>query len=202
MGYVWFNRKVPGQMNEVKLYHLFFALKQSRENPDYKQYSQPGEWVCGYLLPPFQRPSVWTVEDNIRFIDSARQCVELGNFTINQTFNKIGAQSYMDGDRQIYIGDNWLLDGQQRLRALQGFFDSEFPVHGMFWKDLPSNDQNGFLNTVRFPYLETQFFDEESAAEYYDLHNFSGVRHAEEHRARPMVSGLAHSQKLSEQNNR
>ncbi len=185
--YVWFNRNVDGQFAEVKLHHLYFQLQESRTKPDYKTYAGPGEWVCGYLLPPFQRPSVWTVEDNIRFIDSARRCVNIGEFTVNQTFGNPNAQTYMDGDREVYVGDMWLLDGQQRLRALQGFFDSEFPVHGMFWKDLPEEDRAGFLRTVKFPYWETAFTDEDSAAEYYDLRNFSGVRHAEEHRARPLT---------------
>jgi hypothetical protein len=187
MSYVWFSRNVDGQFNEVKLFHLFHMLRTSREDPDHKATAPAaGEWVCGYLLPPFQRPSVWTMEDNIKFIDSARRCVTIGEFTVNETFGRKDARTYMDGDRQVWVGDRWLLDGQQRLRALQGFFDSEFAVHGMFWKDLSADDQNGFLNTVKFPFWETAFLDEEAAAAYYDLRNFSGVRHAEEHRARPL----------------
>lgn len=186
MSNVWFSRNVDGQFNEVKIFHLYHVLRQSREHPTYKQYAGPGEWVCGYLLPPFQRPPVWTMEDNIRFIDSARRCVNIGEFTVNITFGNKNAKTYMDGDREVYVGDLWLLDGQQRLRALQAFFDNEFPVHGMFWKDLSPDDRGGFLNTVKFPFWETAFTDEDSAAEYYDLRNFSGVRHTEADRARPL----------------
>lgn len=186
MAHVWFDRNVDGQFNEVKLFHLWHTLRASREKPDYKQYAGPGEWVCGYLLPPFQRPPVWTMEDNIRFIDSARRCVNIGEYTVNMTFGNKNAQCFRDGDREVYLGDMWLLDGQQRLRALQGFFDDEYQVHGFYWKDLNNDDRAGFLNTVKFPFWETAFTDEEQAATYYDLRNFSGVRHAEEHRALPL----------------
>ncbi len=180
----WFERHQYGSPISGKIHTVHFNLMQSRQDPkDHYNFKKPEERsALGYIIPPFQRDLVWTDEQKIRFIDSARRCIPLGTYTVNLTFGIKECKRIEDG-REYYIGEGWLLDGQQRLNALEEFFDDKFPVHGEFWSNLSRDQRHQFLMTPNFAYYETNFQTELECREYYDLMNFSGTPHQEHERA-------------------
>ncbi len=181
---MWFERNQFGSSVPGKISTLYYYLRESRENPDnHSRFRQPGvKTLMGFLIPEFQRELVWTDQQKIAFVDSARRCVPLGTYTINLTFGHDDALRNENGV-EYYYGDGWLLDGQQRLNALEEFFDDKLRVHGMVWSEIAKDDQRQFLNTPNFAYYETKFVLEEQARAYYDLMNFGGTPHQEHERA-------------------
>jgi hypothetical protein len=59
-----------------------------------------------FVLPPFQRPAVWTEAQKVRFIESIWGGLPLGSYVYNQP------------TRFHSPFDQWLLDGQQRVGAI------------------------------------------------------------------------------------
>ena len=125
-----------------------------------------GRRVLGYKLPEWQRPEVWTDEQCVRFMESMFLGANVGAFMVNSCFDPIDL-------------DQVLLDGQQRLRALERYWDNEFPVpdddgQAWYWGDLTPQEQN-HLYRITFPVVETQYRDEALLREAYNRHNFSGT---------------------------
>lgn len=76
----------------------------------------------------------------------------------------------------------WLIDGQQRLTALDRYFDDAFPVFGHLWSQLPRLDQRRLLDRT-FPCQKIELDDEDHLREVYDRLNFGGVAYTEDERA-------------------
>jgi len=72
--------------------------------------------VMGMILPEWQRPFVWTDRQCISFIESAWRGVPLGTYTLNM---RMGSPF-----------DGYLIDGQQRMRAIERYLSDEYPVFG------------------------------------------------------------------------
>lgn len=70
---------------------------------------------CGFYLPPFQRPEVWTTEQKIKLIESIFCEISIGSFIFVSSMNAPEV-------------DGWLIDGQQRLTAIRDFIQGEFSV--------------------------------------------------------------------------
>ncbi len=124
----------------------------------------------GYALPAWQRPLVWSEAQQIRFLESAWSGLGLGAYTHNRV-------SY--GDPL----DNLLIDGQQRLWALQRYLENAFPVFGFHWAETTPADRRAFKMSRTFASYVTDSTDEAYLRSYYDLMNFGGVAHTEDHRA-------------------
>lgn len=118
-----------------------------------------------FVLPPFQRPAVWTIEQKVRFIESIWGGLPLGAYVYNQppTF------------RSEF--DQWLLDGQQRISAILEYVANKFPVHGHLWSDLTVVDQRVF-KMIPMSAMETQIEDEAQLLEIYDRLAYGGTAHA------------------------
>lgn len=124
-----------------------------------------GEQELGwFVLPPFQRPSVWTVEQQVRFIESAWMGLPLGVFIYNRT-----------GDINSPY-DNWLLDGQQRVTAVLDYMADKFPVYGHLFSELTVVDRR-FWNSVNFASMETNLEDEDKLRDVYDRLAYGGTPH-------------------------
>lgn len=124
-----------------------------------------GERALGWLiLPPFQRPPVWSRAQQARFIESMWQGLPLGVYVYNRP------------DRSDSPLDCWLLDGQQRVTALLAYAAGEFEVLGYRFPDLGRADQRAFENLV-FPALETCLDDEAECLEVYDRLAYGGTPH-------------------------
>jgi len=126
-------------------------------------------------LPPFQRPQKWTLEQQVSFVESVVYGIPLGTYS----FVNI---AWSDGKVNPMAG--WVLDGQQRLTALESFFNDEFAVFGLKFSDLNQIERNKILHT-KFSAHVISVETEQEARMIYDLMAFGGVQHEEHERALP-----------------
>ncbi|MCZ7860682.1 DUF262 domain-containing protein [Agrobacterium salinitolerans] len=191
----WYSPISFGKQADSTLRSLHLRLRDFRGNdPAYRNISDEGrngEWIMGFSIPPFQRDHVWTQEQEIAFVNSARRRLHLGTYTFNITAGMKEARRVDENGREYYFADLWLLDGMQRLTALQRFFDNEFPVAGSYWSDVSEENRRFFLSDVHFASYETNLVDEAVMREMYDAMNFGGTAHREEERAVSRHSTIA-----------
>ena len=126
--------------------------------------------VMGYLLPPWQRGLVWTQHQKVKLIESLWLGLNIGTYTFNRAPH--GSKF-----------DNLLIDGQQRLWALQCYLSDEFPVFGYRWSEVTEVDRRGFECSRHFHCYITNSEDEDYLRSYYNMMNFGGTAHHEEERA-------------------
>jgi uncharacterized protein with ParB-like and HNH nuclease domain len=125
----------------------------------------PGERTLGrFILPPFQRPSVWTVEQKIKLIESIIDEFPIPPYVVNRD---------LDGD---YAYDHLLIDGQQRITAILDFMEDKFPVRGKCYSDVSAIDRTWFEDRP-FSCLETNFKDIKILKEIYDRLAYGGTPH-------------------------
>jgi hypothetical protein len=125
--------------------------------------------VMGFILPSWQRPLVWTEQQQVRFLESAWRGLNLGTYTYNMTNDP--------------ATDGLLIDGQQRMYAIEQYLADAFPVFGYRWSELSEPDTRRFDMSIKFCCYITETTDEDYLREYYDLMNFGGVAHTEDQRA-------------------
>lgn len=182
----WFDPISLGRPSDSTLRSLYFRLRDFRNDPRYSAMSgeaRNGEWIMGFAIPPFQREHVWSDAQAIAFVNSARRKLTLGTYTFNTTMGMSAAKRTDANGKVTYFGDLWLLDGMQRLTALQRFFDDEFPVDGKFWSEVDEVNQRFFLGDNHFGSYETNIVDENVMRLIYDSMNFGGTPHQEHERA-------------------
>lgn len=126
--------------------------------------------VMGFVLPDWQRGLVWTDTQKIRFVESAWLGISLGTYAYNQA--AIGSPS-----------DYLLIDGQQRMSAIQSYVENEFKVFGYYFADLPKADERRWSMTTIFAHYAVATEDESQLRNYYNLTNFGGTPHADSERA-------------------
>lgn len=123
-----------------------------------------GERQAGwFILPPFQRPSVWTQEQKVRFVESAWMGLPLGVYIWNEAY----------GTRF----DMWLLDGQQRISALIEYMADGFPVYGRLFSELTEVDHRIWEMSTAFPCLRTNLRDEAQLRDVYERLAYGGTPH-------------------------
>jgi len=127
---------------------------------------EDGERRLGrYILPPFQRPAVWTRGQQVRFIESLWAGLPVGAYVFNQR-----------PDHQPTSPSGWLLDGQQRLTAVIAYVNDEFPVLDFTWSELPEADRRGF-GFKPFIAYRTNTSDIAECMEVYDRLAYGGTAH-------------------------
>lgn len=119
-----------------------------------------GAWV----LPPFQRQAVWSEAQSIRFIESIWLGLPLGTYVYNAE------------DRPPYTYEHWLLDGQQRWRAIIRYVAGEFLVFGKYYLELSEIRHRRFMQTP-FAAIETKLDDLDRLQEVYDRLAYGGTPH-------------------------
>jgi hypothetical protein len=155
--------------------HLIHARGYYQEK-DYWKGDTETVWLMGHRMPPFQRPAVWTAEQKVRFMESAWMGLHLGTYVVNRN------DSWDEKLGRPHRADLWLIDGQQRLRALEEYLDGAFPVFGYRWSQLPRHEQRRLDNTT-FSQSTVHEGDEALLRELYDRLNFGGTPHTEDQRA-------------------
>lgn len=95
-----------------------------------------------FMDPVYQRDFVWTKEQKQLYIKNLFE----GNASIKPTFIEY-SETQEDGTRKRVAE---VLDGKQRIKALIDFYNNEFDVEGLYYKDLHYRDQFFFerLNVV------------------------------------------------------
>lgn len=124
-----------------------------------------GERALGaFILPPFQRPSVWTETQQVRLIESLYMGMPIGALVVNST-------SYGQDC------DGWLLDGQQRLTTVLAYVASRFAVRGLYWNDLTERETRQFLR-ISLAVVQTGISDAGICREVYERLVYGGTPHA------------------------
>ena len=124
-----------------------------------------GERALGhFILPPFQRPSVWTQEQQIRWIESMWSRMPLPAYVFNQS------------DELNSPTDEWLIDGQQRWSAVFEYVDGRFPVMGYYWDEVSEVDRRFFMNRP-WTCIRTAYTDESVLRDIYDRLAYGGTPH-------------------------
>jgi hypothetical protein len=126
--------------------------------------------VMGFCLPTWQRGFVWSEAQKIAFIESAWRGLNLGTYTYN--IAPIG-----------HPLDNLLIDGQQRMRAIECYLMDQFPVFGYHWSETTVVDKRMWSMTTVFASYRTDTTDEDYLRNYYNITNFGGTAHTEQERA-------------------
>jgi len=98
-----------------------------------------------FILPPFQRPPVWSREQQIKLIESVWLELPIGVFI----YNACAALS----DTPEGECDQWLVDGQQRITALLEYVHDAFPVFGYRYSEVSERDVRAFMMKA-FPCVE------------------------------------------------
>jgi hypothetical protein len=165
-------RRFYGQHNNSMMSNMMVQRDIMNTVLDEKGFT--GRRVLGYKLPEWQRPEVWTDDQCVRFLESIWLGVGLGTYMVNMVF----------GNEEI---DLILLDGQQRLRAIERYWAGELAVTGedgvaYRWDELTEQEHNHFLR-IPFPWIETSYRTEEEARAAYNRHNFGGTAHTADQRA-------------------
>jgi hypothetical protein len=128
--------------------------------------------VMGYFLPTWQRGLVWSEEQNVKLLESLWLGINIGNYTFNRP-RRCSDDKY----------DNLLIDGQQRLWAIQCYLQDEFPVFGYRWSETTEVDKRCFEYSTHFHCYITNSNDEAYLKGYYNTMNFSGTSHKTEEKA-------------------
>ncbi|HEX7846454.1 MAG TPA: DUF262 domain-containing protein [Chitinophagaceae bacterium] len=125
----------------------------------------------------YQRPFVWSMEDNQNLIESIYQNIDCGKILIrNRSFeeaDKMGEEaSFKD-----------IVDGKQRLNAIRNFMLNVFPDYaGNYWADLSANAQRRLLDHQLFSYAELpENTKDESVIRQFLKLNFCGIPQSNEH---------------------
>lgn len=178
MTIAWPKKILDGSARAWSLDHLYH---NKQDNVRSAHYYGAQTWLLGYILPPFQRPVVWSEDRMIRFIESAVLGFNLGTWCYNNAGD--APMRIINGREYFHRTDLWLIDGQQRLTALDRFFDDFFPVFGLFWSEVDTVRKRNFLSSTGFPAYETRIYDETALRDLYDRLNFGGVAHTADQRA-------------------
>lgn len=179
---LWPPKIFPGHPRAFDFDHLH--SKRANLLADFERetrFHRPGQkWLMGYALPPFQREVEWSVDQMIAFIRSAVLGFPLGNWCFNSAVDE--DMEWIDGKEYFHATDQWLIDGQQRLTALDRFFNDEFPVLGHRWSEIQPPQRRRFLSNARFEAFEVRIPDETALAVLYNHMAFGGTPHRPEQR--------------------
>lgn len=158
-----------GTRHEHSIGHLIESIAAQPTMPAERR-------LLNLVLPPWQRPEVWSITKKVQFIEGLFLGFGTGIYVQNGLdFDESGNNLPMAG---------WLLDGQQRIASIRDFLNGDLVVFGdVTFPGLPRPDQLRFLRRP-FPCFELEYSgDENHLKELYDRLNFGGVPHTEAQRA-------------------
>jgi hypothetical protein len=170
----WPERQIEGTTRAFTLDTYFHQHQRSRsagELSDRRQFHAPDAvWLFDTIIPPFQRALVWDEARMIRLIESIICGISIGTIVVNDT------SSVTMKNGRNHPTDRWLIDGQQRLSALERYFDDAFAVYGTRWSKVPEIARRDFLSAP-LPAIVVHMSDETALRTLYDRMNFGGVAH-------------------------
>lgn len=129
----------------------------------------------------YQRPFVWSIEDNQTLIESIYQRIDCGKLLIRKRgWNELRLMQ-ANGETELSFRD--IVDGKQRLNAVRSFIKGEYPdMHGNYYADLSAYSQNQLTNHQLFSYSELpEDSHDETIINQFLRINFTGVPQSKEH---------------------
>lgn len=131
--------------------------------------------VFNQVVPPWQRPEVWSTAQKRSFVESVFMGLNCGVYVRN-------ALDWDDHGRKPMSG--WILDGQQRISALRDFIEGGMAVFGdVTFDGLSRPDAVRFLRRNFVCYELNYIGDEASLKSIYNHLSFGGTLHTDEQRA-------------------
>tara|TARA_B100002019_G_scaffold271500_1_gene265966 strand:- start:83 stop:583 length:501 start_codon:yes stop_codon:yes gene_type:complete len=124
------------------------------------------------LNAEYQREHVWSLEQKQQLILSIFNGLPINNISL----------VHNDKNHTIEV-----VDGKQRITAIYGFFNNEFPIvvdgNEYFFKDLEKFDQRAFKNTITIPVnvIKSSISELEKFKYFYTI-NFTGTEQSDEHK--------------------
>jgi len=137
-------------------------------------------FAMGYPLPRWQRQLKWSPEQKVTFIFSIWSGVDVGTYMVNNAYA-------FEADGTFRALSEVLLDGQQRLTALEEYVTNQFPVPDVngvprYWRELSRIERRRF-GQFHFCKSTVSSWDEEKLIHAYNLRAFGGTPHEESERA-------------------
>lgn len=125
------------------------------------------------VIPDYQRDLVWTLEQKQNLIKSIFAGTDIGTVYFAR-------QRYDENSKKLEVTTFNVIDGQQRLNAINEYVNDGFKVNNLKFSELPQVDKRAFLvNNKCARYV--MLFEPSREMEldvYYNL-NFGGTRHTE-----------------------
>lgn len=174
------NRVMPSRLNlgsymQSTMAHPLHMRQEAAENPAF--YNPQGlPTIMGFVIPTWQRPLVWTEAQKVKFIESAWLGLNLGTYTYQQ---QDFIDRKVDGKSVPSPYNGYLIDGQQRMSALQDYFDDKLTVFGYKWTEIDEAERRGFSMTAGFGCYITRMQTEAEMIEMYERLSFGGTPHTE-----------------------
>jgi hypothetical protein len=118
-----------------------------------------------WVLPPWQRPMVWDVDRQRKFVEGIFLGLGTGIYVVHQPDWDAAGTKPMSG---------WLLDGQQRITAIRDFIHGDLAIFdGLKHADLSLAERRSRWENQSFPYVEIPYQgDEVLLREIYHRLNF------------------------------
>ena len=140
-------------------------------------------FAMGYPLPRWQRKLVWTPEQKVRFIHSIWSGVDIGSYLVNDIYELKGEGA----DQHYREFSESLLDGQQRLTALEEYLYDGFAVPDetgvpRVWSELSRVERRRF-GSFHFAKATIRSWDDGLLLRAYDLRALGGTPHQAHERA-------------------
>lgn len=169
---------------------LFSRLEDySKDEEAYRaKYPWASRFVMGYPLPQWQRPLVWDDGQKERFVTSLWMEVDVGSYLVNETFEFVEINGIaVDVCKEF---TDILLDGQQRLSALEDYFFGRIAIPDAdgvptYWNELSKVERRLFGNQT-FNRSIVSCNDEAQLRLIYDMRAFGGTPHSADQRASPI----------------
>lgn len=168
-----FNRQGYQVTFEVGSFHRTLRFYSEALNED-----KADSELIPAMVPEFQRDNdKWSLDRKIKFVENIL-CGYQSTILLATINNDL-------------MDDCFILDGLQRLTALQDWFDGKFPVYGDIWyKDLSHLRRAPFVD-CRMSLVVHRFYSMEDCVNFYiDINE--GISHSSEdiERARMYLKGL------------
>lgn len=125
------------------------------------------------IIPDYQRDLVWTLEQKQNLIKSIFAGADIGTIYFAR-------QRYDENSKKLEVTTFNVIDGQQRLNAINEYINDGFKVYDSYFSGLSQKDKRAFLinNKCSRYVLLLEPSREMELDIYYNL-NFGGTRHTE-----------------------
>lgn len=129
----------------------------------------------------YQREYVWSLEQKQLLIESIYKGISCGTILVRLRSWSTLEEMAKSGESELAFKD--IVDGKQRLKAIEQFINDEFvDLHGNYYSDLSSKSQNMFgdNNLLNYAEMDESTSDEEVLYQFLKM-NFEGVPQSKEH---------------------
>jgi Protein of unknown function DUF262 len=128
----------------------------------------------------YQRPLVWDTKQKQLLIESLYNEVDCGKVLVRErSWEELGELAA--GGHELAFID--IVDGKQRLSALQEFINNDYPdLHGNYYNDLSDRAQGALTSSqlISYSVLPENTPDKDVLVQFLRL-NFAGVPQSQEH---------------------